>query len=418
MPQHLREKNQAAFESMFEHASIGIIISNADGEIQKVNPAADRIFGYDAEELIGQKIEILIPSSVRGNHVQHREKYNHQMNSRPMGLGMDLLGLKKDGSTFPVEISLASYKTHDSREIVSFISDITKRKKDEESLKTLTERLENKVEERTEELSQAIKELQQMNENLNREMEQRKKAEEEAKRAFEKEKDLGELKTRFVSMASHEFRTPLSGVLTSAALIERYNQSGDQEKISKHTQTIRSSVRSLTNILNDFLSLDKLEEGRVECRPSSFSIEAFSKDLVDEMQSLAKKDQLILYEHRSENQREPETVTLDQEILRNVLINLLSNAMKYSPEGAEIHFVTEIQNSQITLTIQDKGIGIPEAEQKNLFERFFRAHNATNIQGTGLGLNIVKRYLDLMGGRLQITSKENVGTTVTVRLPL
>ncbi len=398
---------------MFEHASIGIVISNPEGVIQRVNPAACHLFGYESSELIFQKIEILIPTSFRKRHVDHRERYGRDMNPRPMGLGMDLSALRKDGTVFPIEISLAAYKTGDRKEVVSFVSDITKRKKDEEALKALAEELENKVDKRTEELSQAIKELQQMNENMNREIEQRKKAEQEARRAFEKEKELGELKSRFVSMASHEFRTPLSGIMTSVSLIDRYNASGDSEKIAKHVQTVKMSVHSLTNILNDFLSLDKLEEGRIECRPTSFDLEDFARDLAQEMQLLAKKNQTILYE----NCGLKEVVFLDKEILRNVLINLLSNALKYSGEGSVVRFVTEIFHGRIAITVKDEGLGIPESEQKHLFERFFRARNATNVQGTGLGLNIVKRYLDLMNGTIEYDSRENEGTTFIVLLP-
>lgn len=408
-----REESKVAFESMFEYASIGILISNPTGVIEKVNPAASRLFGYEPGELVGQKIEALIPPALRKSHVQHRENYSHHATPRPMGLGMDLSALKKDGTTFPVEISLAAYAIGDKKEIVSFVSDITKRKKDEDALQKLTEELETKVKERTEALSQAIQELQQMNENLSRAMEQRKKAEEDALHAFEKEKDLGELKSRFVSMASHEFRTPLSGILTSVSLIDRHNQEGSKEKINKHVRTIKTSVHNLTNILNDFLSLDKLEAGKIECHPSTFILDDFARDLVHEMESLAKKDQRIVYQHLGESM----PVSLDKELLRNILLNLLSNAMKYSPTGTEVRFVTEIQGASVTLTVKDMGIGIPEAEQKHLFERFFRAGNASTVQGTGLGLNIVRKYLDLMGGTIRYKSQENEGTTFTVTLP-
>ncbi len=412
-PQSL-EESRTAFESMFEHASIGIVISNQDGTIVRANREANRIFGYGKDELIGQKVEVLVPAPLRQKHVGHRTHYNQQPLARPMGLGMTLSGLKKDGTEFPVEISLADYEVGGKKEIVSFIIDITQRKKDEERLKTLTEELEDKVEERTEALSQAIKELQQTNENLGLEMEQRKRAEEDARRAFEKEKDLGELKSRFVSMASHEFRTPLSGILTSAALIDRHSQAGDKEKISKHVQTVKVSVHSLTNILNDFLSLDKLEAGKIERHPTSFPIDDFARDLVQEMESLAKKNQRILYEHRGDKG----PVSLDKELLRNILINLLSNAVKYSSEGTEIRFITETRQASVVITVQDAGIGIPEAEQKHLFERFFRAGNALNVPGTGLGLNIVRKYLDLMDGTILCKTRENEGTTFIVTIPL
>ena len=401
---------------MFEHASIGIVISNQEGKIERVNPAADCLFGYAPGELVGQKIEVLIPPALKKTHIRHRAHYNEHPTARPMGLGMDLSALKKDGSIVPIEISLATYETGDRKEIVSFISDITKRKKDEEVLRTLTVELDSKVNQRTEELSQAIRELQQTNENLQREMEQRKKAEEEVLKALEKEKDLSELKSRFVSMASHEFRTPLSGILTSVSLIDRHQQAGDPGKAKKHIETIKSSVRNLTTLLNDFLSLDKLEAGKIECRPRSFSIEEFARDLTEEMQSLAKKGQTIV--HRHSEDADHGTVFLDQELLRNILLNLLSNAVKYSHEGGEIHFETKVEGSKVILSVRDKGIGIPESERGHLFERFFRARNATAIQGTGLGLNIVKRYLDLMKGTIEYTSGENKGATFTVTLPL
>lgn len=402
-----------AFEAMFRHASLGIIISNQEGLIVQANPAVNQLFGYQPDELIGQKIEVLVPSPMRENHTRHREKYNQHPAPRPMGVGMDLLGLKKDGTIFPVEISLATYMIGNKKEAISFISDITKRKKNEEALKSLNEQLENKVAKRTEALSQAIMELQQMNETLNYEVAQRKRIEEEARLAFEKEKSLGELKSRFVSMASHEFRTPLSGILTSVSLIDRYNQAGTKEKIEKHVQKIKGSVHSLTSILNDFLSLDKLDEGRIECHPESFLVQELAEDLAQEMESLTKKNQKIIYEHHGENA----LIFLDKGLVRNIIINLLSNALKYSFDGTDIQFTTKIQDKAVSITVQDEGIGIPTADQEHLFGRFFRAQNATNISGTGLGLNIIKKYLDLMAGTISYKSQENVGTTFVVVLP-
>lgn len=413
MSPHSRVESGVAFESMFEHASVGIIISNADGKIELVNAHASRLFGYEPGELVGQKIEVLIPMPLRHRHVDHRAKYTQQMTPRPMGIGMDLSALKKDGSTFPVEVSLASYDTPEGREVVSFINDISKRKKNEEDLKTLTEELEQKVTERTDALSQAIKELQQTNEDLSYEMEYRKKAEEEVRQAFEKERVLGELKSRFVSMASHEFRTPLSGILTSASLIERYNADSNRDKIAKHVLTIKSSVHSLTNILNDFLSLDKLDAGKIERHSSEFALSDFASELAQEMEAHAKKGQKIVHAHQGQGN----LVMQDREMLRNILINLLSNALKYSPENAPVHFTTSVDKNSIILSIADSGIGIPEAEQAHLFERFFRASNAMLVQGTGLGLNIVRRYLDLLKGTIQCKSRENEGTTFTVTLP-
>lgn len=401
-----KAEQSAAIEAMFNAASLGIIISNAEGIIQQVNPYSTRLFGYEETELIGQKIEILIPRNLRDKHVGHREQFNQHPKARAMGSGMNLFGLKKDGSLLPVEISLTHYERNGKKEIVSFISDITERKKAEDALKALTQELEKKVEERTQELSQAFIELQHTNENLQR-------AEEEAREALSKEKELNELKSRFVSMASHEFRTPLSGILTSASLISKYDAAEDKEKRHKHINTIKASVQNLTTILNDFLSLDKLEQSKIECRLDSLDLKPWIQNLIEEMETLTKRGQRIVYEHFGNSS----DIQTDKDMLRNIFINLLSNAIKYSGEEKEIRVTTEIQDTWVMLKVRDAGIGIPKNDQKYLFEKFFRAHNANAIQGTGLGLNIVKRYLDLMGGSIEFSSTENQGSTFTIRLP-
>ncbi|NUM50560.1 MAG: PAS domain S-box protein [Flavobacteriales bacterium] len=242
---------------------------------------------------------------------------------------------------------------------------------------------------------------------------QEKKSEEEIKKMLEKEIQLNELKSRFVSMASHEFRTPLSTILSSTTLIEKYDENGEHEKKKKHLYRIRSSVNNLTGILNDFLSLDKIEEGKVTCTPSEFDLISICKELKEEMQALAKQNQVI----NCSFQTETIVVQLDKQLLKNIMINLISNAIKYSPENSTIHIKIEIENN-LTIHVTDSGIGIPESEQKHLFERFFRAKNSTNIQGTGLGLHIVKKYAEMMNGTVTFNSKENEGTTFTVTLPI
>jgi PAS domain S-box-containing protein len=293
-----RTKN-TAYQALFEHSNIGIVISNVDGVIEQANPFAVQMFGYQNQELVGNKIEILIPKKLEQKHVGYRTNYNKEPRVRAMGIGMDLWAVKKNGVEFPVEISLAAYETNGKKQIVSFVNDITERKKAEEGLKKLNTELEAKVSERTKELSQALQELGHINKSLNEEMEQRKKVEDEVRRAFEKEKDLNELKSRFVSMASHEFRTPLSGILTSAALIARYPNPQDEDKRNKHIKTIKTSVQSLTNILNDFLSLDKLDQGKIECHPTTFSVVEFVENLTAEMHEISKGGQRIQYQPES-----------------------------------------------------------------------------------------------------------------------
>lgn len=406
--------DQLTFKALFEHSTLGIIISNEDGVIEKSNPHAARMFGYEEDELNGNKIEVLIPPKLKEQHVGYRKQYNTNPQPRSMGSNLNLSGVKKNGDLFPVEISLTHFFEDGYRQIVSFINDITERKRAENDLRTLTEDLESKVVERTKELSDALLELSHTNEGLNQEMERRKEVEAQILNMLEKEKVLNELKSRFVSMASHEFRTPLGGILTSVNLIAKYTKTEDEPKREKHVQIVRNSVKNLTNILNDFLSLDKLDQNKVTSTPTEFKLNMLVEDIVDEFREISGKSFCFMVE-----EVKPSIVLFqDKEMIRNVLINLVSNAIKYSPDDSTIIVRIDQNDSLAILEIQDQGIGIPLADQKHLFERFFRAHNVTNVQGTGLGLNIVKRYLDLMGGKIEFSSIEHEGTTFKVSLPL
>ena len=264
-------------------------------------------------------------------------------------------------------------------------------------IRKLNQDLEKRVEERTRELANAIIELD--------------KSRDELVIALQKEKELNELKSRFVTMASHEFRTPLSTILSSTTLLEKYSDK-EEEKRKKHISRIKVSVKNLTEILESFLSLSKLEEGKIETKPVYFDLDKFAEEIVEDIATIAGEGQKIIYTHTGEN-----NIFLDKQILHNVLINLLSNAIKYSPLNSNIYFSTEVNDDNILFTIQDNGIGIPEDEQKHLFERFFRARNALNAQGTGLGLNIVKKYIELLGGEISFICENEKGTTFFITIP-
>lgn len=232
--------------------------------------------------------------------------------------------------------------------------------------------------------------------------------------ALQKERQLNELKSRFVSMASHEFRTPLSTVLSSVSLIEKYIEKEQLEKTEKHINRVKDAVSGLTEILNDFLSVEKLESNKSVVEKVDFDYQEFARNIVEEMNTLCKEGQFIDLEFNSEEWN----IYSDSKILKNILYNLLSNAIKYSGESQKIDFTNSISNDVMTIEVHDRGIGIPEEEQSEMFGRFFRAKNVTNIKGTGLGLNIVKKYVDMLGGEITFESKLNKGTIFTITLPI
>lgn len=412
-PFELSVASNDAFREIFQSMTEGIVVVDAEGKILVSNPIADQMFAYNPHEMVGMQMEELLPARYRGPHMRFRAGFNERPVPRRMGQGRDLTALRKDGKEFPVEISLSYSKAGGNFMAIAFITDISQRKKAEEALRQSEEQLivyaaelERKVNERTEDLASSVKKLEN-------EVIERKKAEEEARKALEKERELNELKSKFVSIASHEFRTPLSAILSSISLVSQYKDRGELEKIDKHAMRIRSSVNHLTAILNDFLSLGKLEEGKVDVMIEPVDLESLFEDIIEESRMTLKAGQQIELVCNAKNR----TLATDGRILRNILFNLLSNASKYSQPDKKITLNCEEGDNEFRISVVDEGIGIPQKDRKHLFDRFFRATNVTNIQGTGLGLNIVNRYLTLLKGTIDFTSREGLGTTFTIKLP-
>ncbi len=400
------QQEKEKFEALFQYASMGILVAGKAGEILMANNFLLSQFGYSSqEELIGKKIEQLIPSRYHGHHTKYRDKYNKHPEPRPMGIGKDLFAAKKDSTEFPVEISLSNYVMDGESYTIAFVSDISKRKE-----------YENAVILQKEQLAETNKKIEELNDELEEKVELRTKqlkdtlaqlevSKDELTKALSKEKELSDLKSRFVSMASHEFRTPLSTILSSASLVSKYTETEEQEKRDKHIHRIKSSVNNLTSLLNEFLSIGKIEDGKILANNISFNIKDLIAALCTELEGIAKKDQQIIYKHSGED-----VVVLDPTLLRNVITNLLSNAIKFSSENGIIEVSSEVSAGEIVLTVQDNGLGISKEDQEHLFERFFRGANVTNIQGTGLGLHIVGRYIEIMDGRIEFFSELEKGT--------
>ena len=383
--------------ALFEYATEGIIISDESGSIIRINPSAEKLFGYDKDELLLKKIEELVPSRFVHNHESNRAKFNDTPSPRVMGKGIDLYGKKKNGTEFPLEISLSPYKFNEEKYVIAFIVDITTRKNAEEKIKKINAELELKVEERTKILKETLYELEASKDELSS--------------ALEREKELNDMKSRFLTMASHEFRTPLSTILSSASLISKYKTSEEEEKRFKHVDRIKSAVSNMTLILNDFLSAGKLEEGKISINLLSVNIPEFVSDCINEMSNVLKKGQDVNYKHVG-----PDFFVTDTQFLKNIIINLVSNSSKFSSENKSIQIETINNIEELQLHVKDNGIGIPQEEQRNLFQRFFRAKNAMKIQGTGLGLSIVEKYLELLKGTITFESELNVGTTFYITL--
>ncbi|MBS1524434.1 MAG: PAS domain-containing sensor histidine kinase [Bacteroidetes bacterium] len=392
-------ENAALLKAIIENAIDGIITIDERGRIETINPAACALFQYSPAEVIGKNVNMLMPSPYHENHDGYIARYQRTNDPHIIGIGREVTGLKKDGTTFPFRLGVTEVQYSGRKIYNGFIHDLTREKDAEEKLRQYASKLEDLVEDRTQSLRDTVNALQT--------------AKEEVSQSLEKEKELGQLKSRFVSMASHEFRTPLSAIQLSAVLIEKYSAQRDGVNIAKHVNKIKSSVSNLTSILNDFLSLEKLEAGKVEPIYVAFDIVKFAEEITEEMQLVAKQNQMIVYQHTGTESM----VKLDPALLKNCIINLIGNAIKYSGQNSFIEFSTEINENQAIVTIRDNGIGIPDNDQKHLFEAFFRAHNTGNIPGTGLGLNIVTRYTSLMKGRIEFQSKVNKGTSFTISFP-
>jgi len=397
-------ESENILRAIIDNAVEGIITINQTGIIESFNPSASRLFGYGSEEVVGKNVSILMPEPHKSKHDTFIKDYLKTGKAKIIGVGREVSAMKKNGELFPLFLSISEVKLKDRVIFTGLIRDISAQKETEEKLKRyaaevekLNRYLESRVEERTLELERAMDALS--------------KSKEELQKSLEKEMELNEMKSKFVTVASHEFRTPLSTILSSATLISRYKGAEDDDKRVKHINRIKSSVENLTEILDDFLSLSKLEEGVIKYSETMVNLVHFCEEMTEEMSSICKEGQKLVYEHYGAS----DELLLDKQLLRNVVINLLSNAIKFSPENSQIDFKTII-NGHLEIEIKDSGIGIPAKDQKYLFDRFFRASNANNIQGTGLGLHIVKKYVELMNGNINFKSTFGQGTTFMINL--
>jgi len=404
---NLFHENEYVFNVLFEAVSESVIVVDQSQTIVANNTAAEKMFGYVKDELQNKHLHILIPKNYHAGHGAHFNSFYKKSSTRQMGVNKDLFGAHKNGHKFPVEVGLNPFEIGGKKYVMAIVLDITARKNSEAKIKELNALLESKITKRTFELNNTV-------DNLKSEIEKRVKAESKLRKALKKEKELNELKTKFLSLVSHEFKTPLSGMLNAAILVGKYKKTEMQDKREKHLLTIKNKVHYLDGILNDFLSVERLESGKVNYKFNNFKLNKVVNEVIYNANLMLKSGQHIIYPRDIDNI----DVYQDEKILELILSNVLNNAIKYSPENTKIDFNIAIKNTIIIFEIKDQGIGIPLNDQKYIFNRYFRAENALTNQGTGIGLNIVKTHLESLGGTIRFTSIADKGTTFFVELPL
>ncbi|MCE3296010.1 MAG: histidine kinase [Crocinitomicaceae bacterium] len=371
---HLVKIGKEKYRNLFQNSLVAMHTKDAKTlKVIEVNDFSIRMFGYKSKKEYLDNFD----TSTHFVNPAERDDIVKLLKKEGGTINQSIHEMKKlDGSHFWANIFMKLNSERSLFQVV--IVDVTEQVHSQEEL-------ENKVKIRTLELTESLA----------------------------REKALNESTSRFIAAASHEFRTPLTTILSSATLIEKYSGAQQEQNRLKHTQRISASVRNLTVILDDCLSLSQFDKGSIQAHSEIFNLPEFLKSIREETEGmLSKKNQYLQYRHEGDLMTKHA-----KKILKNILFNLISNASKYSPENSEIALYSSIIKEKVTIIVQDKGIGIPKADQKNLFQEFFRAGNVGNIQGTGLGLCLVGKYVELIHGTIKFSSKPNKGTSFTLNLP-
>lgn len=376
--------SQDLYELFFQSSNEGLALLDAERKFKLINESFAKIVGYDRNELIGKSFEVLVPNEVKKRHKHHTKNFDKNPSQRSMGRNATLSAQHKNGHNVPVEISLNPIEINGEKCLALIVSNVSERAKIQAELEDLNTSLEKRITEKTRDLKDALI----------------------------KEQELGELKSRFVSMVSHEFRTPLTTIKSSAHLLSKYLDSSD-EKLSKHFLKINRNIEHLNQMLSDILTLSRLDEKKDEKEAEEIQLATFISDCIEELEHLAKAKSLSINVTVDKSL----TVQSDSKILKSILINLLTNAIKYSNNNGNVEVHTMVDDESFEIRIKDDGIGISEKDQKRIFERFYRSKDVENIEGTGLGLEIVKQCLNSLDGTITCTSEPKKGSIFTVKIP-
>jgi PAS domain S-box len=479
----------------------GVVIVDQAHQIVSCNTAANKMFGYYDQDLVGRPLDVLILEGLRARHRHEVKEFMKKGIARTMGPGLELFGMRKNGQRFPLEISLNPFKLGGDKYVMALVVDITERKKAEQTIdywfqifdESLNEiyvfdaetfifinvnrgaqlnlgydleelnrlsvldikpKLSNEVMKRLVaplisgkrekvnfetvhkrkdgslypvevhlQLSHIgkrkvcvaivldITERKNYTQQLENTVEERTQ---QLREALMAEKKLNELKTKFLSLVSHEFKTPLTSILTSTSLLSKYTETDQQDKRDKHINTIKYKVRHLDNILTDFLSIERLDTGKVNYNITNFPLSKLVNEVIYDSNTLLKEGQHILYPSDIDGIN----IEFDEKIMALSLSNLVHNAIKYSPEDAEIELRATRIGTILRIDIIDQGLGVPIEEQPFIFDRYFRASNVLTVQGTGIGLNIVRQHMHNLGANITFTSELGKGSTFTLHIPI
>lgn len=370
--QDLKESEEK-FRQMLEAASEGIVLVDSAGKIVLVNRYVEMRFRYNRTALLNQPVEILVPSQHQQSHITLREGYLKNAIPRAMGRGKILAAQRSDGTTFPVDISLTPINISGEQMTMCFIIDITERQQLEEQRMYATA-LEVEL---------------------------------------EKEREIIELRERFLAIVSHEFRTPLSIINSASDLINQYFDRLSKEQIQTRLNSITKQVERMVGMLNDVLEVSKPPGDKSDLEIQDIEILPFCQQVVKNIVLIDDNAHEIILS----NSNIPLTIPADPQALDHIFTNLLTNAVKYSPPGSVVRFEIDQEGQNLCFAITDQGIGIPAADLPRLFTPFHRGKNTKGYQGTGLGLVIVKQHVESHGGRIEVKSVENEGTTFTIYLP-
>jgi PAS domain S-box-containing protein len=368
------------FRQLLEAAPDAIVEVAASGQIVMVNRVAEEMFGYVRDELLGESVDVLVPDATRHEHYRHRDSYLEHPRTRPMGSGLDLHGRRRDGSLFPVEISLSPIQTENGMHVTAVIRDVTERKRAEKEVRRLQVQYTGELEARNRDIERANR-----------------------------------LKSEFLASMSHELRTPLHTIIGFAELLKEGHEGTLSEAQSRFVNHIHRDSEHLLELINDILDLSKIEAGGLTLKREIYPlVRSISEALGAIRPGAAAKG--IVIEERGERDS---LIDADPLRVKEILYNLLSNAVKFTPEGGKVWIQTGEEAGFVRVTVGDTGIGIAAEEQENIFDKFYQVGNTTRgvREGTGLGLSITKELVQMHGGWMEVDSTPGEGSRFTFTLP-